>query len=249
MLINTVILMLRDALPIALLISFMLLAFRVEHRSIWQLSLASLITTALLVFSRNTVSDLFDGTGYEWLTVMLLVVAYVSALASMKSPVQSRYLILTAVPIISLHVADFALYLVAFGSHSERIPAIFIGSVLGSGISLSIAILLVVLLAPYRTGVAMRCLWMLFMAAQACDVIPQLQQIGVLDETSPLWNSSALISDASEYGHLLNALMGYESQPGIAYFASWVGLVVVAQWFALRSYFLLRPRAAEGVFS
>ena len=49
MLINTVILMLRDALPIALLMSFLLLAFRLQRKTLVVLLLSTAITTALLV--------------------------------------------------------------------------------------------------------------------------------------------------------------------------------------------------------
>ncbi len=247
MLINTVILMLRDALPIALLMSFVLSAFRVQPRTLWLLLLTSCVTTAILVLTRNSISDLFEGAGYEWLTIGLLFTAYLAALASVREKQQMLSILVTATPIISLHLADFMLYLVAFGSHSERIPAIFIGSVLGSGISVSLAILLVVLLAPYRTAVAIRSIWMLFIAAQASDITPLLQQIGAVDEYSPLWDSSALVADASEYGHLFNALFGYEAQPGLPYLLTWTCLVLVAQWIVLRRYLLLRQHNAEGV--
>ena len=83
MLINTVILMLRDALPIALLMSFLLLAFRLQRKTLVVLLLSTAITTALLVLLRNSVSDTFDGAGYEWLTVALLLIAYLFALLSL----------------------------------------------------------------------------------------------------------------------------------------------------------------------
>lgn len=247
MLINTVILMLRDALPIALLMSFLLLAFRTETRTLWLLLITSGVTTAILVLTRNSISNVFDGSGYEWLTIGLLFTAYLAALFSVQLTQQTPSILIAATPIISLHLADFMVYLVAFGSHSERIPAIFIGSVLGSGISLSLAILLVVLLAPYRTSLVMRSIWMLFIAAQASDITPLLQQIGAVEEYTPLWDSSALVADASEYGHLFNALFGYEAQPGLPYLITWALLVLVAQWVVLRRYFLLRRHNAEGV--
>ena len=248
MLINTVILMLRDALPIALLMSFLLLAFRLQRQTLVVLLLSTVITTAVLVLLRNSVSDTFDGAGYEWLTVALLLIAYLFALLSLDFRAYRSAAIIAAVPVISLHLADFMLYLFAFGSHSERLPGILVGSVLGSGISLSLAMLLVVLLSPYRTTLAMKSLWVLFMAAQASGAIPLLQQTGVIDESAALWDSSAIISDASEYGHLLKAMLGYESQPDLPYLLTWLTLVVLGQCMVLRHHFLLRS-SPEGASS
>ena len=113
MLINTVILMLRDALPIALLMSFLLLAFRLQRKTLVVLLLSTAITTALLVLLRNSVSDTFDGAGYEWLTVALLLIAYLFALLSLDFRAYRSSAIIAAVPVISLHLADFMLYLFA----------------------------------------------------------------------------------------------------------------------------------------
>jgi high-affinity iron transporter len=230
MLINTVIFLLRDALPVAILLGFMLAMFPLSNQRLSYIIALTFFIAVVLVANRMAISDWFDGTGYEWLTIILLVFSYACLLiVSWRSFLRpSLALVFIAALLSSLHLADFVLYLYAFGSQAEQLTPVIIGSVLGLGICASISLLFFILLAPYRQHLILHYLFIIFITSHCAEFIIQLQQIGVLDEYSLVWDFSSYINDESEYGHLLNALFGYQSRPQMPYLLTWIVLVTSA---------------------
>lgn len=45
------------------------------------------------------------------------------------------------------------------------------------------------------------------------QIAKQLLQIGILDSTEPLWDSSGIVNEHSWQGELLYALIGYDASP------------------------------------
>ncbi|NQZ12278.1 MAG: hypothetical protein HRT35_34430, partial [Algicola sp.] len=61
-------------------------------------------------------------------------------------------------------------------------------------------------------------------ARQVTEAVYFLIQADWLPTSQPLWNTSSWLSDSSEFGHLVNALTGYEASPS----AVQVGLHLLA---------------------
>jgi len=76
MLINTVILLLRDGLPIVFLLVFLLHTTPNKHWLMQALGLTSLIV-ALLLFTLDSLSQAFNGIGIELVTVISQISVYV----------------------------------------------------------------------------------------------------------------------------------------------------------------------------
>lgn len=229
MLINTVILLLRDALPIAILLGLMLALFPLERKPLGWVIGGSLAGTLLLVFTRNTVSQWVDGTGYELLSVLLYAVTFAAMLRLLyQQTVNSRAQLVMAVSLISLHLADFAVYVVAFSTRDATTTSLLVGSILGIGICASVSVLLYIFLTPHRAIRGLQVLLVVFVAGHVAESTQLLQQVDFMQESSAMWDSRQFVSDESEYGHLLNALFGYQARPDREYVLCWFLLVISA---------------------
>ncbi len=246
MLINTVILLLRDALPIAILLGLMLALFALDRKALGWVPGGSLAGTLLLVFTRNAVSQWFDGTGYELISVGLYVITFAALLLLLyQQSDNSGALIVMTVSLISLHLADFAVYVFAFSTRDATAMSLLVGSILGIGICASVSLLLYIFLRPHRTIRGLQLLLIVFVAGHVAESTQLLQQVDFMQESSAMWDSRHFISDESEYGHLLNALFGYQARPDKEYVFCWI-LLVIAGVVALLAG---NRRQSTGLFS
>ena len=142
MLINSVVLFLRDALPMLLFISILSAIIYLKTNSLrWLIkatALGALGTVALSAFI-DRVSEAFDGFGFELLTATLHILAYLSVLLFLRF--RSIMLATLAVSLL-LSVHGTNLYIYSSGFWSSANNALLIGSILGFGISFSLALLL-----------------------------------------------------------------------------------------------------------
>ena len=117
-------------------------------------------------------------------------------------------------------VFTLAIFFAASTAHANfaaSIPAAALGAVLGVLGALMIAV------AIYRLGHRLNLgrffqvvgtLLMLFAAGLLADAVENLQQLGWLPVLShPLWNSSAVVSEAGALGDILHTFLGYAAQP------------------------------------
>ncbi|ABG39170.1 hypothetical protein Patl_0641 [Paraglaciecola sp. T6c] len=222
MLINTVILFLRDALPIFVLLSLL----RVYVGTPWkQLSLGfatGILLAAVVVLNQHIISQWSFGAGYELLKSLTLICAYLMSAWLIINNRNSVFWLAGAVVAVFVvpRSAEFSIYVVGFWLQKDALVPIVLGTTLGLGICISVAILLDVILGSVKRRYLVQFTFSLFIAGQVANVVLLLQQIDWLTDPGPLWNMSAFISDESEYGHLLKVLIGYEAAPSSYYLST-----------------------------
>lgn len=222
MLINTVILFLRDALPVFVLIAIVLSFWHQTARAIAIGCVLGVIVTVLIVMQRNTISEYFEGAGYELLKCLTLFVAFILSACilgtrrAFQQPIPHGLVIWLITFTVIPHSVDFSVFLVGFWSQKDAITPMLLGTFLGGGICASVAILLNLLLGSVKQRLLPLLVFALFATGQVSSCVLLLQQIDWLGDPGAVWNFP-FISDESEYGHLLKALMGYEAAPSIIY--------------------------------
>jgi high-affinity iron transporter len=237
MLINTVVLFLRDTLPIFLLLSVLLALPGVSRLSlVWRI--ASLLVTAAMTYSYlGVISRLAEGAGFELLKSLLLVTAWIGICTLVIFPLSRCYLVSVGITLLVLGIGlpnslHFMVYFVSELSRNSDSTLLFLGTTIGLGISISIAILLNIALTHFLSHKATFFFTTVFVAAQVANIALLLEQIDILPTPQQVWDSSQIINDNSEYGHLLNALIGYEATPSMSYIMLFIFTLVVPNGIA-----------------
>jgi high-affinity iron transporter len=233
--INSVILFIRDTLPIFLLVSLLLSQSKVAlFPLLVGVSLGLLVATGLYL-NLATLSMLAEGGGLELIkalvlcaTLMVLCLFINDAVAHSKRT--SFWAMLLVVGITITNAIHFLIYSIAYWSTERADTSLMMGSIIGLGISLSVSVLLHSLVNSIRSAYVKLSFLCVFCAGQFAGVTLLLEQIDYLDVTERLWDSSQWVADDSEYGHLLNVLFGYEATPSIAYVS--VYLIALSMPFA-----------------
>lgn len=229
MLINTLVLFLRDALPIFILLSLLasLEHTRLTHMKLLAISLASGALGALLIVNNaNNISHLFDGAGMELLTSFITAIFYLLAsclvlllcVATTSARILGTIVFSTILLITSINGANFLVFLTGYWSQYGAAQSLVLGIVLGLGISTSFSILLYFFVGWLRSiGIqhAHHILIVLFAAGQLAQLVNLLSQVDVITYSPILWDTSHLISDSSEAGYVLASLFGYEASPSL----------------------------------
>lgn len=240
MLINTVILFLRDALPI-FIIAVLLLGLSSKYNSDnkWLFGGITLGTIASLLLTNSIgfVAHSFDSTGLERFFSMLYVLIYLMILWHVWLVLMAKkpsHCLITALVIIALVLAlngaNFLVYITGYWSQSGAVQPLLLGVVLGSGICISIGVLLYFLLAfseqnlsPYTSVM----LIVLYAGGQLMQASKLLLQIDVFPEGELLWDTNQMIKESSELGHFLTALFGYDATPTLSQLLMYLVAVIV----------------------
>jgi len=231
MLLNSVIIILREVLEVALLIS-VLLAFskqlNLSYRwVVWSVGLgfSGAFAYAAII---TTVSEWFEGVGQEVTNALLqfgiyilLLVFIAMALQQFKrTEVRLRFITLIMAVIVSLAItregSEILIYLNNFIQVTDHFPAVLSGSVIGAGIGCSVGIIVYYLFCnviPRWSVNAGIILLILIAAGMISQASLLLIQADWLPSQLPLWNSSEFISEESVVGQLLYAVIGYEATP------------------------------------
>lgn len=217
MLINTVVIFLRELMPVLLLVSLLLVWQRQQAPLLlgWIMVPAS-VGLVLLSQQYGQISLWLDGAGIELLyAIFYAAVPILLALAIMLRAWQTQFAGLAAAALFIINGSNLVLYLFVYPRDMHESPLLLLGAALGIGIGLSVAIILYYAmdelkrLRPWLYGV-MLCL---IAARQSSEASQILIQADWLAGGALLWDSQHLISEQSEYGHFLNALVGYEATP------------------------------------
>ena len=248
MLINTVILFLRDALPIFIVFVLLLGLFeeKIKPRSWLYFALMLGITLALiLLVNINWVSELLDGTGHETLNALLICISYFMLISLVVIANNSGVSIhkLTALLIISgalsviTNGTDFLIFLTGFWSNTDNATSLSLGIILGSGICFSISVLIYFLIHYLKERFSekiIQTILILYSAGQLSKVTILLAQADLLPATAIAWNSDVYISDSKELGHLLSSLIGYESSPTYLHVITYLLAIIVPYIYFLK---------------
>jgi high-affinity iron transporter len=246
MLINTVILFLHDALPIFVLLGITLAQVSISKRLILSAFIMGLICSLTFIQKVDVLGGLFAGTGLElslWTLHFLLysfVLLFGFALFIRPNSWLNReknWLVLSLfVIIIVAKGTNFLLYFNGFLNQQNALQSMLIGTLLGLGICLSLAILLYFFIAWLKSKFGSFASWvflLIFAAGQLINSFSLLVQVDLIAESSPIWNSQWLVDNESEYGHLLNVLFGYIAAPTLLQMSAYLVLILfpMLSWF------------------
>jgi len=264
MLLTSVILVLREILEAALLVSILAALSRHLHRDLTWLPLAFAVgIPCALLYAANIryISESFDYVGQEVanallqssVSIAIVVLSWLMATPGIyASDPKAGFLarrfswfslcaVLAVGIAVTLEGSEIAVYLSGTLEQPEVLPAALIGGCIGAIIGVSTSILVFYGLMSLRHPMATFVLPV--MLALACgntlsQAARQLVQADLLAAGPLLWDSSAWLSEGSVTGQLLYALVGYESTPSmievIAYLCG-MALVLLAVFTRERS--------------
>jgi high-affinity iron transporter len=252
MLVNSVILVLREVLEAAILVSVLValsLQLRLGLRWLcWALPVA-LVGALWYAGVLDDVTDALDGAGQEvanatlQFLVYLLVLGVVALSGGGHREAQAWHVglrTLMALAVVFAVVregAEIAVYVEGFAAAEALRRAVFAGSVIGGGIGISSGVLLLAALRALpgdrrlATCLLLLCLIGAGMIMQATML---LEQVDWLLSGEPLWDSSGLLSEQSVSGELLYAVFGYEATPGVVQVALYLVslMLMLALWWS-----------------
>ncbi|GGO70018.1 hypothetical protein [Bowmanella pacifica] len=259
MLINSVILFLRDALPVFVLVSMLLAVANHSQRQInwlgWALALG-LLGSLALTHAVDNLSELLEGAGVEVFIFSCQVAMFALLLVNLHCqfslrPQGWRWSAIAMVSLVlAMDGANFLVYFFSYWTHEQTPLALIMGTILGGAVCMSVAVLLHILCrqwlaAGYKLPGAL--LMLMWGAGQLSYALNLLTQVDLLPPMTPIWDTSQWIADNSELGHLLNSLMGYEAAPGLWQLCVYLLAVVLPfSWLYRRVHPSRSPMAAKG---
>ena len=234
MLINTVVLLLRDLLPIFILLAYLRAAIIPEafyRKNVRNIAVTSFLFTLLVMQVVEPLSSALDGTGIEITHIVLYLLSYLLLIsATLLKNYQRAHGVAIALAsfaieiFIVLKASSFFIFLHVYLQDKANFVNVLTGVGLGLGICLSIGAILYYLFKEWQQSQfrpLLSIFWCLFLAGLGVKTVPLIAQIGVLDLSAPLFNSEHWVSNSSEYGQLLAALLGYQASPSPEYLISY----------------------------
>jgi len=272
MLINTVLVLLQNILPIFLVVSLLLALQAGRAQSRYQedyngycLSVVNLIKTTvfaliivcLLSYYMPRLSQLFNGNGLEIVFSILFSLIYcgiatvfVMSRASILTEQHSKLTwhkkfinIVILLLVFCVHGSYFSFYLMSLTVQNASIAPLYsgivIGVIIGTGICLSIAILLyfILLALDKKLTTSVVCYFLLiFGVGQLMQGLQLLEQVDIISSNVHLWSTRHLIAEDSELGYFLTIIFGYEATPSamelIVYCSAIISPIVIAKFIA-----------------
>lgn len=231
MLINTVLVLTRDLLPLFILLPVVLQL--VATSKIRLLITAMFIVVAIMLLTTpvlSTITRLAEGNGLELLFILLLSLLLLSLLLQITHwryrTAMTWVAVILQMVICAINVLLFSLTSVGNAGAAE---SLWLGAVLALGICTSIAVLAYQLLAElcrwssWWLGVMLA----LVAARQGSEVINLLSQTDLITQQQSVWDSSGFLAEQSELGVFFHAWFGYEATPDSVQLAAWAGVVVL----------------------
>jgi high-affinity iron transporter len=252
MLINTVILFLRDALPI-IIIAVLLMSLSAQSpnkendQNQWLMGGFALgvIATLLLINSIGFIAQSFDSTGAERMFAVLYCLIYLGILVHIwltcfkgavakASIARGLTALVIMVLVLALNGSNFLVYITGYWSQSGAVRPLLIGVILGLGICVSIGILLYFVIAfsaqniSTNTSVVLIILYAAGQLMQASRLLLQIDAfVGGELGGELLWDTNLVIKESSELGHFLTALFGYDATPTLSQLIMYLVVLVV----------------------
>ncbi len=225
-----------------------------------------LIIVLLLSYFMPMLSQLFSGTGLEILFSILFSLIYCfivisfllnktsshkqwqdKTLLDQQTLTQQKTLLSLAILLLVLcvHGSYFSLYVMSLTIQNTALETLYsgivVGVIIGTGICLSIAILLYFILVTFaktsRNPIVCYFL-LLFGVGQLIQGLQLLEQVDIVSSNAHLWSTNYLISEDSELGYFLTILFGYEATPSamelIVYLIAIIVPILIAKIIAYR---------------
>ncbi len=226
MLINTVVLFLRELMPVMLLLSVLL----VWHRDHWRILLVSIALPACLILlimakQYSEISLWADGAGLELVyAILYFSVPFLLALALIWQRFSGCIVGFAGAALLAINGSNLVLYFFVYQREASATSSLLLGAAIGVGIGLSVAVLLYYALDELkRFGRQYFCWVVAFIAArQSSEATQILIQSDWIVGGPVLWDSQNIINEQSEYGQFFNALVGYEATPTLSQLIAYV---------------------------
>jgi high-affinity iron transporter len=222
MLINTVVMFLRELLPALLLLSTVLVWHRTRLRPL-AISLVPLTVLGLVLLSGQygRLSGALDGLGLEFFYLCCYLLCFVLLLAAVICQRHRQHAALLSgaavTALLWVNGSNLVLFLFVYERQWFQQPVLWLGVILGLGIGLSVAVLWHYLL---RELTHWRGLLSSVLALLATRQLTMAAALALQSDWIPagpvLWDSQQWLSEQSEYGYFFNALLGYEATPALA---------------------------------
>lgn len=228
MLLSSVVIILREVLEGAILLSVLLALSSQRGISLrWSIPALLLGSVGASVYaaSFDTVSAWFDYVGQEVVnaTLHFLIVLSLTAFAILHQLYEkscNRIIIACMIFAVALTVvregSEIILYLSGYINNSKVLTSVVLGSIIGSGIGMSIGALLYYTLSYFLINRAKNIAYLLlalFAAGMSLHIVTMLTQADWISSGHSLWDTSAWVDESSLVGQLLYAVTGYESTP------------------------------------
>lgn len=216
MLINTVMVFTRELLPILLLLSALLHLVRgnTPHFLLFATAAGLALLLAVTPFLAS-LAALADGNGLEFLFALCHATTLISLILSLVHRWKLLFSVISVTAMTLLCGVNLVIYGLGADTRGVGSEGFWLGTVLATGIGLSIAVLWYQLLAEvHRLWTPVLGLVLAMMAArQSSELYKLFQQLDWIDSVSPAWDSSSWLREQSEIGVFLQALLGYEASP------------------------------------
>ena len=250
MLINTMILFIKDLLPIFVLlclVSTCITPNRVPHKKLLYVCFSSVVGIFATFYYLPMMGELFNGMGIEVIKTLELVLVYFCLLIGCSSLLakkmitahQSNLIFVGAIIFTVINASEFILFIDSYLANSQSIRDVVAGLSIGLGICLSFSALLYFSLHWFikkEFFILLYVVWALFLSGQISQVVNLLQQVDIIKSSGALWDSTKLVKDSSEYGHLLKTLFGYEAGPSLEFIMLYtVSLLLFIVTFFIKS--------------
>jgi high-affinity iron transporter len=231
MTISAVIIILREVLEAALLVSLLLcssLVTGIPRRGIIIGIVLGVIGAALVTWQFDLISESFEGVGQEVFNASLLgsmVLLLLAYSGYMVKGVARQYPGISAPVVIACLVVAMAItregvevfvFTYGFNESPAELLSVLVGGAMGAGIGISLGVLIYYALInlPERLSVSVpQLLFALLAAGMSSQAVVYLAQGGVIDSRLPVWDTSDWIPETSVTGQLLYVLLGYEATP------------------------------------
>jgi high-affinity iron transporter len=241
--VDAVLLVLREVLEAALIMSLLLALsskFQLSFRWSFVAFATGVFGSWLLAHYAYDIADAMDGTGQELLNTALYCAVILSVIflgllilplafkPILNTPMVSRGMAINHhrlifslfIIIVSSSLAregsEIWIYLSGYAHQPDKLSSALIGAAIGAGIGLSLGAITYYVFAFMSKKYFIPIFLVvitLLAGGLSMQIAKQLMQIGVLDSGEPIWDSSFLINERSWLGELLYALVGYDSRP------------------------------------
>lgn len=226
MLLNSVIIILREVLEAALIISVLLaLSEKLNISRSWLVGalLLGLVGSVVYAINISQISMAMEGVGQELVNACLhiLIYSFIAVLVvSLRSISYRRIMVISMLSCVALATvregSEIIVYISGFVSVPELFYPVVIGSIVGTGIGVSVGVFFYYLISnmSLKKGILLALVILILIAGGMVSQATQLLiQADIIISQQALWDTSSFISERSLIGQMLYALIGYEATP------------------------------------
>lgn len=254
MFLNAIVIVAREVIESALVACLLIALVHIRGlpgRSVlWGFGLGAVLAT-LYGSSVHIITPWLDYRGQEVLivTVHVLMVGLILALLLKDTHGPLRHdrcacwLITLLLGLsLTLEISEIGIYVSAYSDKAELLTSAVLGSLIGAGIGVSLAVLGFYTLMRLRADTSARVIHALFallIGGLLSQCVQILSQVDILPGQAPVWDTSSNLSETSIPGQLLVAVFRYEARPTWLQVLLYAGGAALAVWL-----WLLRPGAS-----